>query len=829
MSEAIHVEVAVPRPIDRTFVYRVPPAMAHAAGPGMRALVPFGRRELIGWIDRIVDAPARGVSRVRDVLDLPDDQPVLDDGLLDLCRWVARYYVAPLGLVFRAALPAALSGESAERIAWRGPDPGPEDVSPLEGELGTYLRSRRGPVRMSTIRRTLGPKQWWPAVRRLAERGCLTIAHEEPEAEPTVVKRTLVKIALELPSLRERDRLFGRAPRQREMFDYLESVGGQAELGHLTTQLGFHRSVVDALAAKGLVRTEQEVRSRDPFADGAPLPPPPAPLTPTDPQRAAIAAILEAAGRPRPGVFVLQGVTGSGKTLVYIEILKELVLRRGLGAITLVPEIALTPQTVARFREAFGDRVAVLHSGLSEGERYDAWRALRDGHRAIAVGARSAVFAPVARLGAIILDEEHEPTYKQNDPAPRYHAREVALVRADRARAVALLGSATPSLEAWAHARSRRWTLLRLPARVAERPLPPVRLVDLREERRRRESAPDDGFRGGPVVLSAELEAALRGCLDRGEQAILLLNRRGYSSFLQCRACGHVATCPNCSVSLTYHRRPEHLLCHHCSHTQIVPAACPECGSDALAFAGIGTQHVERVLGERFPSARLARMDVDTTSRKWAHQDILSRVERREIDLLLGTQMIAKGLDFPNVTLVGVIHADVAIHLPDFRASERTFQLLTQVAGRAGRGPKGGRVIVQTALPDHYALRHAVTHDYEAFAEREAGERLEPWYPPHCRLANIVFSGPDEATVADAALEVARWLRRQPRAEEVRAVGPAPAPLARIRNRFRWHLLLKAQQAKPLSTTLHRLARRFPPARSRGVRIEIDRDPASLL
>lgn len=831
MSQGLYVDVAVPRPLDRTFVYRVPPELSAAVQPGMRALVPLANRELIGWIDRVVDEPPPPpprVTEVREILDLPDEDPVLDPDLLTLCRWIARYYVAPLGLVFRTALPSVLSAESGEAIRWAGIEGATEGLTALEGELAAFLRARRGPVQMSTIRRGLGRRHWWPAVRRLAARGLVRTEWAAPDTSPRVLKRSVVRLARELPSLLERDRLFKRARRQREMFEYLESVGGSAEMAHLTTQLGFSRSVADALAKRGLVEVAEESKERDPFAaetfGGEPA------LTPTEAQGRAIAAILAASQEPRPGVFVLQGVTGSGKTLVYIEVLKEIVLRRGRSAIVLVPEISLTPQTVARFRAVFGDRIAVLHSALSEGERYDAWRALREGRKTIAVGARSAIFAPAPGLGAIILDEEHEPTYKQSEPAPRYHAREVAIVRARAAGAVCVLGSATPSLEAWAHARAGTWRLVQLPARVGARPLPPVRIVDLREERRRLEAL---GGAGGPVVLSQELESAVRDALQHGEQAILLLNRRGYASFLQCRACGHVPSCPNCNVSLTYHRRPEHLLCHHCSHTALVPAACPNCGSDALAFAGVGTQHVEQVLAERFPRARIARMDVDTTTRKWAHHDILGRFERREIDILFGTQMIAKGLDFPNVTLVGVINADVAINLPDFRASERTFQLLTQVAGRAGRGPGGGRVIIQTALPNHYALRHAATHDYEGFAEREAGERLEPWYPPHCMLANVLLSGLHETETAESAQEAARWLTglvERRGLSAIQVLGPAPAPLARIRNRYRWHVLVKSDDARSLSRILQYFARRFRPRPPhRGVRVQIDRDPVSLL
>ncbi|MGH7544838.1 MAG: DEAD/DEAH box helicase, partial [Gemmatimonadota bacterium] len=443
---ATFVEVAVPRPIDRTFLYRVPEEWASSVRPGMRALVPFGRREMIGWIDRVVDEPRR-VARVRDLLDLPDEAPLFEPDLLDLCRWIARYYVAPLGLVFRAALPGALTSESHDILHWTDRESPDEELSPLETKLAAYLRSH-GDARIAGVRKALGHHGWWPVARRLAEKGKVTITHEPAEPEPTLLRRTVVRLKRELPSLRERDRVFGRAQRQRELFEYLESVGGDAELAHLTDQLGFSRSVVGGLAEKALAAIEEVVRARDPFED-APAGAGAVSLIPTEAQRSAIATILETARRPAPGTFVLQGVTGSGKTLVYIEVLKEIVLARGRSAIVLVPEIALTPQTVARFRAVFGDRIAVLHSALGEGERYDAWRALREGRKTIAVGARSAVFAPLPNLGAVVLDEEHEATYKQNEPTPRYHARDVALVRADRAGAVAVLGSATPSLETW--------------------------------------------------------------------------------------------------------------------------------------------------------------------------------------------------------------------------------------------------------------------------------------------------------------------------------------------------------------------------------------------
>ncbi|MEX0842878.1 MAG: primosomal protein N', partial [Gemmatimonadota bacterium] len=401
---------------------------------------------------------------------------------------------------------------------------------------------------------------------------------------------------------------------------------------------------------------------------------------------------------------------------------------RGRSAIVLVPEISLTPQTVSRFRAWFGDEVAVLHSGLSDGERFDQWRQIRSGQKRIVVGARSALFAPLHDLGVIIVDEEHEGSYKQSE-APRYHARDVAVMRARLSGALCVLGSATPSLESWRNAQRGKFGILSLPSRVGGRPMPPVSLVDLRKER-----GSGVGHGEGSGVLSPRLVDAVRDALARREQCILLLNRRGYSSFIQCRSCGEVRECPQCSVSLTFHRRRGRLLCHHCRHEEEAPKRCERCGSTELGFHGMGTEQVERVVTETFPQARVARMDVDTTSGKWSHAEILGRVERREVDILLGTQMIAKGLDFPWVTLVGVVNADVGLHLPDFRASERTFQLLSQVAGRAGRGDRGGEVIIQTSLPGHYAVQAALSHDFEGFAEEELTARKSPPYPPLVRL-----------------------------------------------------------------------------------------------
>jgi primosomal protein N' (replication factor Y) (superfamily II helicase) len=644
--------------------------------------------------------------------------------------------------------------------------------------------------------------------------------------EPTRRTHRVASVVQEIPSLIQRDEMFARAKQQRALYELLESLGGRAAVEHLTEQLRFSPSVLQSLVKRGVVAVDEEIVSRDPFG----WRPAPKPTThvPSPAQRSALDALVAARGGD---VFLLHGVTGSGKTLVYIELLREVVLHRGRTAIVLVPEIALTPQTVDRFRAVFGDQVAVLHSGLSDGERYDEWLALRDGKKRIAVGARSAIFAPLGDLGAIVVDEEHESSYKQGE-SPRYHAREVAIVRAKRAGSVVVLGSATPSLESWVNADAGRYTRLTLPARVGEGRLPPVDVVDLREAARaaaNQKREPTDWLR---LVISEPLEQALADRLRKKEQSILLLNRRGYAAFVQCGACGDVASCPNCSISLTYHRSPERLVCHYCQHDEPPRSQCPRCNGLLIRQRGWGTQQVERLLADRFGAARIARMDVDTTSGKWAHAEILDRVAAGDVDILLGTQMIAKGLDFPNVTLVGVVDADVGINLPDFRASERCYQLLSQVAGRAGRGPKGGRVFIQTRVPTHHAVRCAVEHDYAKFVSQELAGRNTPTYPPNVRIANVVFSGTTEAATASLATSATTWLHALLRKRPMpgfTVIGPAPCAVDRIKNRWRWHVLLKAEHPRDLSRLGRYFLERFPVPNEAQLRVTFDRDPVALL
>ncbi|HEV7992544.1 MAG TPA: primosomal protein N' [Gemmatimonadaceae bacterium] len=751
------IDVALSLPLFRTFSYRVPDGLSGCTEPGARVLVPFRNKQQIGIV--MGEAEAREGVTYKDVAAAPDAEPVIDPPMLALCKWIADYYIVPLGVALRCALPALLTGASAPT--------------------------------------------------------------------PSRKTRRVLQIGHELPSLMRRDRIFARAPQQRALYELLEELGGRATVEHLAEQLAFSASVLRGLVARGLAEIVEETIARDPFLSRERRAPDA--HEPTHPQRRAIHRLSVA----KPGhVALLHGVTGSGKTLVYLELLRRVVLEEGKSAIVLVPEIALTPQTVDRFRAVFGDQIAVLHSALSDGERYDAWLALRRGEKRIAVGARSAVFAPLRNLGAIVVDEEHEGSYKQGE-APRYHAREVAIVRARAEGAVVVLGSATPSLESWTNAQSGKYELLTLPDRAGGAKLPKVAVVDLRGERAKAPPSDiPDADAAFAMAVSPPLALALQLRLDRKEQSILLLNRRGYAAFVQCGTCGDVATCPNCSISLTYHRTPERLVCHYCQHAEALHTSCPRCKGARLRQRGLGTQQVERLLAERYPTARIARMDVDTTSGKWSHTAILDRVGAGEVDILLGTQMIAKGLDFPNVTLVGVIDADVGINLPDFRASERCFQLLSQVAGRAGRGPKGGEVLIQTRSPLHHAVRCAVTHDYHAFVKEELEGRVRPPYPPTLRIANVVLSGTQEEATARLATKAAGWLHKLIARSDVHGVtviGPAPCPVERVKNRWRWHVLLKAERPQELGRVGRYLVERFEVPKQFGLRLTLDRDPVALL
>jgi primosomal protein N' (replication factor Y) len=809
------VAVIPPLPDRDVLSYAAPDPLASRIREGMRVLVPLGQREVTGIVLAVgSEPPAHG--SLREILDVPDEGPILDRELLELCRFAARYYMASLAEVVATAVLADLRAKSRRlvRLTDRGRL---ESASSRLGARERELLERLSRVRVqsvSSLTRSAGAGAS-DSLRRLADRGLVEILEEGPRACPGIRTETVYRLAAE-PSPAQLESLARRAPRQHRCLLALREAGSQ---GRTLRDLGGEacREALRALADRGWVRIERREVDRGTLQP-EPTPTPP-PLVAA--QEAACRAIEEAVRAGRFETFLLWGVTGSGKTEVYLRAARS-ALERGRGVLFLVPEIGLTEHLLSRVLGRFGSAVAVLHSGLSPGERWNQWRRLARREARILVGARSAVFAPLPDLGLVIVDEEHDGAYKQEE-ALRYNARDLAVVRARIASCPVVLGSATPSIESYWNALSGRYRRLDLPERIERRPLPAVDLIDLRRE-------PPEGE---PAIFSRRLRDAIAENRAAGNQTLLFLNRRGFAHYLQCTVCGHTIGCPNCSVTLTFHLRDRSLRCHHCDHRVAAPDLCPECTSPALRDIGFGTEQVEAAVRSLLPGARIARLDRDTTRRRGAQRDILEAWRREEIDVLVGTQMVTKGHDIPGVTLVGVVLADPALNLPDFRAAERTFQLLTQVAGRAGRGPRAGRVLVQTYRPDHYALRLAAAQDFEQFAEREVRAREALGYPPFGRLVNVRFDGLDPTRVEAAARCFARELRsanpHSPRARRVQILGPAPAPLERLRGRYRWQLLLKGPDAKTLRATILPVVQEARRRASRGVRIAIDVDPYDLL
>jgi primosomal protein N' (replication factor Y) (superfamily II helicase) len=810
-------------PVDGVYTYAVPDGLRGDAAVGSRVLVPFGARTLTGVVvDRTDGALGDGARDVVDVLDEGTGTvgPAVTTEGLALTRWVADYYMCSWGDALRAALPSGTEVGSRRVIRLTGV---PSDDLPVDAaHLVETLRQRAS---RGLTKRALADAAGAPVsdtlLRKLIEAGVITVDEEATSARA----RTKTQRHLRLVMAQEEALAVVRGPRQIALVNALAAAGGAIGQAEALKSTGASAGVARALTDRGVAeaidvtverRTEE---GREPPASATVHALHPA-------QTSALAAIEDALDAGAARTFLLHGITGSGKTEVYIRALKS-TLARGHTALVLVPEIALTPQTVRRFRAHFGDAVAVLHSRMSDGERLDAWRALREGRCAVAVGPRSAVFAPLDRLGLVVVDEEHESSYKQFDPAPRYHARDVAVWRAHHAGAVCVLGSATPSLESLANARAGKYTLLSMPERVptsGERPapLPPVRVIDLAREKEIRR------LKG---ALSDELRTALGLRLERGEQSILLQNRRGYAPVLTCEDCGTAPQCRDCAVSLTVHKASHQLRCHYCGRAERLPKRCVACGSDALAFLGAGTQRVEEELAEVFPEARVLRMDLDTTKGRGSHRQILDSFGRGEADVLLGTQMVAKGLDFPRVTLVGIVNADTGMLLPDFRAAERTFQLLAQVAGRAGRADLEGEVILQTRNPEHPAVRFAVRHDYNGFAAHELDERHALGYPPFGRLVGVEFKGPNESEVQTLATRWTDALRSVATpTPDVHVLGPAPAFVGRVKGQYRHHAMLRAARrvSPPVLAALIRetaTAVGRPPARCR---VNVDVDPAGL-
>jgi primosomal protein N' (replication factor Y) len=734
-------------------------------------LAPLGRRAVTGYLVETRDhAP---VADTKELCEILDAEPLLDAHLLALTRWVADYYMCPWGEVIRTALPPGIDSFTRRVVrlttAGQTAQGGNVVLRPGERELLDFL-SGRDAAPITTL-----AKRWPNAqtlVRSLVQRALLA---ESSEVRPPRVRALSVAYCTLAPGLRpDTVSLPPRAAKQRAILEAL--VGVPAGLPRAEAAAG-NPAALAALIRKGLVEVREVEVSRDPFAAACPSGDLPRVLAAA--QTEALAVIREALEARRFAPILLHGVTGSGKTEVYLQAI-EIALDRGRQALVLVPEISLTPLAAQRFLARFGSRVAVLHSGLKGGERFDAWRRIRSGGADIVVGARSAVFAPLPRLGILVL------------------------------------GSATPSRESFERAQAGRYRLIRLPERVESRPLPQVEIVDLRR------------VGGGERLLSPPLCDAIAGRLARGEQSLLFLNRRGFSTLLICEECGATLGCPHCSVSLTYHAARGRLRCHTCDFERRPPEQCPECRGARLRNLGFGTQQLEAAVRERFPKARVARMDRDTVGGWRAAERILDHLIQGEIDILVGTQMIGKGHDVPNVTLVGVVSADMALHVPDFRAGERAFALFTQVVGRAGRGDQPGLALIQTFNPDHYILRAVQSQDYAALWEAESPLRRDQLLPPFSRAILAILSSPQEKTSEAGAEEFARLLR-EGGVKPSGLSGPAPAPLYRVRSRYRWHILVRGQDGRKLHARVQEAARRLraSPA-GRGVRLDLDVDPASV-
>jgi primosomal protein N' (replication factor Y) len=776
---------------------------------GQAVWVPFGEKLLQGIVLELSDYPK--VEETREITGIIEPQPLLLPAYISLAYWISQHYLSPLFDAVALMLPPGFERKALTFIINTFPDS--FDLSSLNQDQKHTLElvQKQNKVSLKELEKTLGQQKAQRIVSQLVRRGLIARRYElEPvKTKPKVESYLSLAVSIE-KAQQELPRLYDkRATKQASLLDLLVQQGKPVSLKELREKTKCDRTTVDSLVQKNLVILRNIVVRRDPLsAQTVNLS---YPLTLTSAQNLAFQSVsqsLRQKSGEQPEVFLLHGVTGSGKTEVYLQALAEAV-KLGKRGIVLVPEIALTPQTIERFVSRFPGRVAVLHSQLSLGEQYDEWQRINNREVDVVIGPRSAIFAPQPDLGLIVIDEEHEWTYKQHDTSPRYHARAVAIKLAELTGAVVILGSATPDVETFYLTQHGNYRLLQLPERVTpteSSPLPQVEVVDLREELKA----------GNRSMFSRSLSRAIAKAVAGGEQVMLFLNRRGASTFIQCRDCGLVLVCRRCAVPLTYHLDGDILVCHQCNYRVPVPEICPQCQSRRIKFLGAGTQKLEQEAGNAFSQARLLRWDSDATRRKHSHEEILNKFRSHQADILIGTQMITKGLDLPQVTLVGVINADTSLNLPDFRAGERTFQLLSQVAGRAGRGPLGGQVIIQTYSPENYAIQAASRHDYALFYRQEIVYRRKLQNPPLNQLASLIYTHTNDTACQREAERIKRLLAEQMDSHgiaDISIIGPAPAFIRRLRGRFRWQLILRGSN---LSTFLAEIP--FP----RGWTIDID-------
>jgi primosomal protein N' (replication factor Y) (superfamily II helicase) len=779
-------DVAVPVPLDTVFTYRIPAGMDPAIGG--RVLVPFRQMRQSGIVIDLHDRPPS--VKAKDVLSVLDPAPVLDHLLLKLGRWIADYYLAPIGEVLRTMLP--LSAEFKRTVVYRITDEGHMALH-LAGLSGSSARSRRTPEDQAVEYRVLD----YLANQDQVKQQTLRSATRASKAILNGMVRKKWLAREDLSSARDATRtvkvaVFKAAEgklndNQRTLVETLAASGGRLAVEKLQF-LDVPRTTLGTLVKRGIVEIVEE--PDDFTVSGFKARPSLFEFQFTDPQQDALKQIRQHVETHKFSGMLLHGVTGSGKTAVYLAAMRS-VLDAGRSSILLVPEIGLTPAVAADLHQVFGDEVAILHSALTDAERAEQWHRIREGEARVVVGTRSAVFAPVSNLALIIVDEEQDSSYKQEE-MPRYHARDVAVMRAKMAEAVVVLGSATPSLESYFNSKKHKYTLLELPDRVQDRPLPDVEIIDMRQEFQET---------GHEQVISRKLAEEIKQCLDRREQVMILLNRRGYSPVVLCRTCGKTLECRNCAIALTHHKQSHKMECHYCGFVAPVPKHCAQCGSEYVYFLGTGSEKLEELLHGMFPQARIGRLDRDTVRGREDFERMLAAMNAGEIDLLVGTQMIAKGHDIHGVTLVGVVGADMALGMPDFRAAERTFQLLTQVAGRAGRGDAPGKVVFQTFFPDHYAVQFAARHDFVSFYEKELRFRNWMHYPPYSALANVLIRGEKLDDVLQWSGTLGKWFEST-RHEGIRVLGPAAAPILRLKRDYRYHFVLKSASREKLNTLL---------------------------
>lgn len=785
--------------VNQTFDYRIPEKLLPIIQPGMRVVVPFGPRKVSGFVMELVDEAS--FEHVKDIDGVFEVHPVLTEELLRVGKWLAEKTVSLYITTFQAMLPQVLKAKYEKEINVMNWDLLPEELK------GLFINEEKLPYDQ-----VIDELSSLNILKEAINEGALKInylvrSQAKKQYERIIYPAKKAELKEALATVRS------QATRQRQILSFFIEQHEPIVQSLLYEKLSITRNHLNPLIERGLLTVKKEEKYRNPYVKKIERS---ENLTLNNEQAKVLAQISETIKAKTHRTYLLHGVTGSGKTEIYLQAIEKVIHKRQ-EAIVLVPEISLTPQMVHRFKSRFGDRVAVMHSGLSVGEKYDEWRKIQRKEVQVVVGARSAIFAPFENLGIIIIDEEHETTYKQEE-SPRYHAKDVAIKRGQLNNCPVVLGSATPTLEAYARAEREVYELTTLNERINKKPMPPVEIIDMRDEL----------HAGNRTMFSRTLIDKMINRIEKGEQIVLLLNRRGYSNFVLCRDCGYVDECPSCDISLTYHKRDHRLKCHYCMFEKALPHVCPDCESDRIRFFGTGTERVQEALYKAIPGIRIIRMDVDTTRRKGAHEQLLDQFARKQADVLLGTQMIAKGLDFENVTLVGVLAADSMLHLPDFRSSERTFQLITQVSGRAGRHELDGEVIVQTYTPDHYSIQLASEYDYIAFYREEMRLRRTFRYPPYYYLALLNFAHENNAKVYTSAHKASNVLSRY-LSQHAIVLGPTASPIARLKNRYRYQMIVKYRREPYLQEAMRAILESLSEERRRGLRVTVDLNPYQFM